>query len=411
MSECPYDPFSPEVQADWGPTYRRLRAECPVPHFAGFGDQGFWSAARYDDVRSINVDIEAWTARDGSGPNHRDDPGPLNQDLPDRVPFRRLLTNGINTARAEQLEPTMRAETRSLLDHVDARVGFDLVMDLAIPLTGAMTATLMGIPAEQETRKRWRGWAEVFVTSMQSEDPSEFTRATDEMYRFFEHELTARREAIEGDRRAGREDPVDFLTQLAAAQRAGEPFDIADLANVAGAVFIGAQGTTTSLITNLALRLLERRDRWEDVLAHRELVPSAVEESLRFDPPVLGTFRAATHDVVLGETTVPAGAKVMSLFGSANRDEQRFSDGESFDIHRDPAQFRQHLTFGIGSHLCPGAPLGRMLGRVALDELLDRFPDLRLAGPPGPRIQPFFVWGFSRVPVAVGPMPGRSERS
>jgi cytochrome P450 len=405
MSECPYDPFSPEVRVDWGPAYRQLRAECPVPHFDGFGDQGFWSAARYDDVRSLNVDIDTWTARDGSGPNHRDDPGPLNQDLPDRAPFRRLLTSGINTARAEQLEPAMLVETRSLLDEVDASRGFDLMMDFAVPLTSAMMATLMGISPEHEARPMWRGWAEVFMTSMQSEDPAEFTRATVEMYAFFKRELTARREAIEHADGGAGPDPVDFLTQLAVARRDGEHFAIADLANVAGAVFIGAQGTTASLIGNLGFRLLERRDRWEDVLAHRDLVPLAVEESLRFDPPVLGTFRSANADVVLGDVTIPAGGKVMSLFGSANRDEDRFCDGESFDIHRDPAQFRQHLTFGIGSHLCPGAPLGRMLGRVALNELLDRFPDLELAGPPGPHIEPFFVWGFSSLPVTAGPSP------
>jgi cytochrome P450 len=380
-----------------------LRAECPVPHFDGFGDQGFWSAARYDDVRSINIDLDAWTARDGSGPHHRDDPGPLNQDLPDRAPFRRLLTNGINTARAEQLEPTMLSETRSLLDEVDVVAGFDLMMEFAVPLTSAMMATLMGISPEHEARPMWRGWSDVFMTSMESDDPTEFSRATADMYAFFQRELTARREAIEHPDGGPAPDPVDFLTQLAAAQREGEYFAISDVANVAGAVFIGAQGTTASLIGNLGFRLLERRDRWEDVLADRDLVPFAVEESLRFDPPVLGTFRSANHDVVLGDAHVPAGEKVMSLFGSANRDEQRFPDAESFDVHRDPAQFRQHLTFGIGSHLCPGAPLGRMLGRVALNELLDRFPDLQLAGPPGPRIQPFFVWGFSRVPVAVAP--------
>jgi cytochrome P450 len=157
--------------------------------------------------------------------------------------------------------------------------------------------------------------------------------------------------------------------------------------------------TSTALLTNVMWRLLQDRSRWESLLSDPSGIEVAVEESLRYDPPVLGLFRTPTRDLELHGVQIPAKSKVMLAFASANREAPNgLRDPETFNIDRDLDRVRRHLSFGFGVHFCPGAPLARLEGQISLRVLLERLPDLRLDGPTE-RIEPFLLWGRGRLPV------------
>jgi cytochrome P450 len=155
------------------------------------------------------------------------------------------------------------------------------------------------------------------------------------------------------------------------------------------------------LITNLVWRLLEQPARWAALRSDPALVGAAIEESLRFDPPVLGLFRTTTRDVELHGVEIPRGAKVMLHYAAANRDPEVFSDPDRFRLDRPRSEASEHLSFGLGIHFCLGAALARLEAETAIRALLEWFPRLSLEGP-GERIAPFFLWGRRRLPLHIG---------
>ena len=154
--------------------------------------------------------------------------------------------------------------------------------------------------------------------------------------------------------------------------------------------------TTTSLITNAVWRLLEHPDQWQALVADPSLAEAAMEESLRFDPPVLGLYRNTTVDVTLHDVTIPKGSKVYINYAAANRDPEAFANPDMFDIRRER---KRHMSFGLGVHFCLGAPMARLETEIALQALATRIPNLKLLGP-GERITPFFLWGRRTLPLA-----------
>jgi cytochrome P450 len=164
-------------------------------------------------------------------------------------------------------------------------------------------------------------------------------------------------------------------------------------------LMVAGHETTTSLITNLVWRLLEERSRWEAIVANPALAETAVEESLRYDPPVLGLCRTNKKPVTLGGYELEPNTKVMLLYASANRDPAAFRDPDEFRIDRDLQELAHHYSFGWGTHHCLGARLARQTARIGLEVLVERLPDLRLAGPTE-RIAPAFLWGRRKLPVA-----------
>jgi cytochrome P450 len=169
---------------------------------------------------------------------------------------------------------------------------------------------------------------------------------------------------------------------------------------VVSQLLVGGNETTTSLITNCVWRLLERPELWREVCASPALVPAAIEESLRFDPPVLGLFRTTTREVRLHGVAIPARAKVMLSYAAANRDPAVFHDPDRFRLDRPRNEASEHLAFGLGVHFCLGSALARLEAETALRALTARFPLLALEGP-GERIKPFFLWGRRRLPLRI----------
>ena len=187
-----------------------------------------------------------------------------------------------------------------------------------------------------------------------------------------------------------------------AAAGGGRRLTDAELLNILQQLLVGGNETTTSLITNMFRRLLERPELYAQVVADPGLDAIAVEESLRMDAPVLGLFRTPTSDVELHGVTIPERTKAMATYGAANRDPDVFDDPDTFRLDRDVDELRRkHLAFGLGRHFCPGAHLSRLEARIVLRALAERAPDLRLDGD-STRIPTFLLWGRRTLPVAWG---------
>ncbi len=197
----------------------------------------------------------------------------------------------------------------------------------------------------------------------------------------------------------GDELPDDTLTALITADLDGRVLTDAEILGFMMFLFIAGSQTTTLLIGNLVFRLLQHPDQMELIRNDRTLIPTAVEESLRYDAPVHGLFRTNTEDTELHGVTIPANTKVMCSFFSANMDPLAWDDPERFDVTRDLDTVKKHYAFGKGIHYCMGAPLSRIEAAVALELILDRLPNLRLTGEPT-EISAHVLHGVDTLPVA-----------
>jgi cytochrome P450 len=208
--------------------------------------------------------------------------------------------------------------------------------------------------------------------------------------------IATRRKALDNDEDEGRDRPDDLTTALLRARtEAGQQLSNDDVLSVTSQLLVGGNETTTSLITNLMWRVLQVPTRWQRLVDEPHLIEHAIEESLRYDPPVLGLYRTTTRDVRLHGTLIPKRAKVYLIYAAANRDQRAFSDPDEFQLDRPRGR---HLAFGLGVHMCLGARLARLEARVAVRTLCERLPSLSLVDD-GQRIAPYFLWGRSHLPV------------
>lgn len=286
----------------------------------------------------------------------------------------------------------MEALTHELIDTIltgDGQV--DLHDDFAFPLPVVIIAGMLGVPTAD--LEQFKHWSDIQVAAMGAEDPAQYAAEQQQFLAYMSDHLLSRRSAIE----VGTPVPDDLLSLIAGARfEDGSFISVADALSVLMQLLVGGNETTTSLITNLLWRLLEAPERWLMLLSDRSLIDAAIEESLRYDPPVLGLYRSTTRAVTLHGVTMPEGSKVLINYAAANRDPRVFERPDVFDLQR--ARPR-HMAFGLGVHFCLGAPMARMEAEIALRALLDRLPELRLLGT-GTRIAPFFLWGRRQLPAA-----------
>ncbi|NKB98188.1 MAG: cytochrome P450 [Pseudomonadales bacterium] len=230
---------------------------------------------------------------------------------------------------------------------------------------------------------------------MGAEDPSRYEEDQIEFFGYMHSHLMSRR----SDVAAGVDVPEDLLTLIASGSDAdGQLLSEADAQSVLMQLLVGGNETTTSLITNLLWRLLESPNQWQAMQEDATLIEPAIEESLRFDPPVLGLYRSTTRDVSLHDVLIPKGSKVFINYAAANRDSALFNDPNRFDITRSTRERKRHMSFGLGTHFCLGAPMARLETEIAFQAIMQRLPNLTLIGP-GQRIAPFFLWGRRKLPV------------
>ena len=398
-----YDPFSPEVLADPWPAYAVLREHAPVHHHADFSPP-FYTLSRSEDVREALSNSELFSIRYGQSPQYTRASGLMN-DPPEHTQFRSLFNRAFTPRVVRELEGPIGRIASSLLDRMLPQHSGDLNHDFASPLPTMMIAELMGIPPEDH--REFRRMSDELTATYNEPDPAVSLAPRQAFDRYFQRVIDGRRELL---RKAGVDSPDenmlgsvlpdDLMSRLAVAEVEGRSLDDKELSWTLLLLLLGGNETSTAMITNLVWRLLQVPDRWAALREDSSLIDAAIEESLRFDPPVLGLFRTPTRDLELHGLTIPAKAKVMLLYAAANRDPEIFDAPDEFRLERDPDETRRRvLTFGFGHHYCPGAALARVEAQIALRMLLERAPDLRLVGEPE-RIVPFNLWGRATLPVA-----------
>lgn len=405
-----------EAMAAWG-SYDR---DDPFPLFAQVRELGAvhavtladghdaWLVVRYDEARTalndprLSKDMHAALAT-GAGVVAEGLPGPafarhmLSVDPPDHTRLRRLVSAAFTPRRIEALRPRVQAIVDGLLDDIaadgpDARV--DLVGALAFPLPFTVICELLGVP-EPERASLGSGLTALLVPTSTADEYARAKEASDTVVAMLEALVEAKR-AAPGD---------DLVSGLISARDGDERLTTQELLSTIFQLIVAGHDTTTSLIGNSVIALFRNPAQLAELRADPDKVAAAVEELLRYDPPVPhSTFRYATEPVQIGEVTIPAGAQVVICLAGANRDPTRHTDADVLDIDRAEAR---HLAFGHGIHHCLGAPLARMEGQIALRSLLHRFPDLRLAigvdEPHWGHGDGLVLRGLSELPVVPGP--------
>ncbi|MDD9960650.1 MAG: cytochrome P450 [Gammaproteobacteria bacterium] len=384
MAIAAYDPFKPPVFDEPSVAYAHLLAERPVHYFADF-DPPFYTLSRHADVQRALRDIDTYSSEFGQGPRFTPPAGMLSNP-PQHTFFRSLVQQAFSPRAIEAMRGRVEELAEELLDEIPAGE-WDLHDAFAFPLPVIVIAEMLGVPADD--LHLFKRWSDASVAAMGAADPSAYESELADLANYILARIRERRAA------PGRGDLIDRLVQ---AEQDGKVLTDEDILSVVNQLLVGGNETTTSLITNAVWRLLERPALWRQVVAEPGLVDRALEESLRFDPPVLGLYRSTTRAVELHGVRIPKDAKVMLHYAAANRDPEVWDDPDTFSLDR-PAQ--RHLSFGLGVHFCLGAQLARLEASAALRALAARCPDLRLVNP-GERITPWFLWGRRHLPVAEG---------
>lgn len=378
-----YDPFTAPDRDDPHPTLRHAREHQPVFFSEALGT---WVVTRYDDVVAVMRDptrfssLAAITNRPGPPPPEileilargvPYEPNSVDLDPPRHSVFRGLIQGAFTPRRIHALEPAVRSLADQLVDAFATRGEVDLVSAFAYPLPTLVIGDLLGVPRDDmESFKRWSD--EWLVLLGQLGDMERIKAAAREVVDF-QHYVAG---MIAARRRTGGDDLVASVALAADAIPAAERPGDNGLVGLLMTVMFAGHETTTSLLVNTLKQLLQHPDQLARVQADRSLLPAAIAEALRFDPPVPGMYRTTTVPVRLGGVDLPAGAHMHLSFASANRDDAHFRHPDRFDIGRGAKT--PHLSFGHGIHACVGAALAQLEGRVALGVLLDRLPGLRL---------------------------------
>ncbi|MEC7878778.1 MAG: cytochrome P450 [Actinomycetota bacterium] len=331
--------------------------------------------------------------------------GCLKSDPPGHTWYRKLIQKSFAPRHVAAMEDEISQLVTELVDAMAEKSQGDLHDDLACPLPVIVIAKILGIPTDDIDQ--FKAWSDAQLAgSNTSEDGRKVPREAMNAY-LLEH-LNIRRALLEEagvDEINNAEDligsviPDDVISGILLAEVDNRMLSDEERLVMLNQLLVGGNETTTSLLTNLFWRLLSDRPLYEQVRDDPSLHQVAVEESLRFDAPVLGLYRTNTVDVDLHGETIPERSKVMATFAAANRDPAVFKDPETFSLDREPEELRKHLSFGLGVHFCPGAQLSRLEARLALKEVTQRFPNLRLIDEPE-RIEPFILWGRRKFPVA-----------
>ncbi|MEU8891957.1 cytochrome P450 [Streptomyces sp. NPDC048442] len=298
----------------------------------------------------------------------------LNTDPPDHTRLRRLVGKAFTMRRVEELRPRVEEIADGLIDSIASRGEADLVEDFSHPLSVAVICEMLGVPPER--RSDFRRWATAMLTAPDQVD--ENTMGPQEGYalmRQFFTDLLAEKRAALGDVDGAAAQP-DVLSGLIAARDAEDRLSETELISTAMLLLSAGQEPTVNLINNGMLALFTHPDQMELLKNKPELLATAVDEFLRFDPPVeLSTMRVAVEDIEIAGTLVPAGSVVTAAIASAHRDGAEFDRPDELDVAR---THNPHLAFGHGIHHCVGAPLARLEGQVAVGALLRRLPDIAL---------------------------------
>jgi len=376
--------FSPDALRDPYPIYDQLRAAAPVLREP---QSGLWMVLGYDDVKRTLTDHDTFSSRHGPAE------WMIFQDPPMHPRLRGLVAQAFTPRTVLNLEQDIRELSRELLDPLLENGAMDLATDYSGPLPMRVIARMLGLPeADLASFTRWNNAIlEMSYTVPGGPGVSEvvttFQAVTAEMNDYLSVLLAERR----------RNPQDDLFTRLLFAQLDGEQLSQEEILGFFQLLLLAGSETTTNLVNNAILTLLANPEELALLRESPDLLPSVIEEVLRYRSPLQWMFRIAKRDVELSGQTIPAGKLVLAMIGSANRDPRQFHDPNSFVPTRDP---NPHLAFGHGIHFCLGAALARLEARIALTDLLKRTTDLSLASDsPWPPRRGLHVHGPSSLPV------------
>jgi cytochrome P450 len=393
-SETYYDPYDFEIDTDPYPVWRRLRDERPLYYNERYD---FYALSRFDDVDRCSMDWETYISSRGTvleiikGGMEIPPGSIIFEDPPTHHVHRRLLSRVFTPRSISNLEPHIRGFCARTLDPLVGTGGFDFIGDLGAQMPMRTIGMMLGIPEDDQPAIRNRiddvlrltedampdldapfgggahpgNWLEDYI-EWRAMHPSDDVM-TDLLQAEFEDETGTKR-------RLTRQEVLNYVNLLAAA----------------------GNETTTRLIGWTGKVLADNPDQRRQLVEQRDLVPAAIEELLRFESPSPVQARYVTRDVEHHEQTVPAGSVMLLLTASANRDERKFTHADQFDIHR---KIEHHLAFGYGIHFCLGSALARLEGRVALEEVLQRFPTWDVDWDNAVQARTSTVRGWDRLPV------------
>ncbi|MHC9294120.1 cytochrome P450 [Mycobacterium sp. LTG2003] len=361
--------------------YAALRDRDPVHHVvpADQPGQDYYVLSRHADIWAAARDHETFSSAQGLTVTYgelemiglADNPPFVMQDPPGHTQFRKLVSRGFTPRQVEAVEPKVREFVVERLERLRADGGGDIVTELFKPLPSMVVAHYLGVP--DEDRAQFDGWTEAIVAANTASGGITSAMGTAgeavaSMMGYFS-------ELIERRRREPQDDTISHLV----AAGVGADGDIAGVLSILAFTFTmvtGGNDTTTGMLGGAVQLLHQRPDQRQLLVDDPALITDAVDEFLRLTSPVQGLARTTTRDVMIGDTTIPAGRKTLLLYGSGNRDEREFGpDAAELDVRRKP---RNILTFSHGAHFCLGAAAARMQSRVALTELLSRYPDFEV---------------------------------
>ena len=379
-----FDFFLPEFRQNPYAFYKRLREIDPIHWGISFepGIAGMWHIARYSDILQILRD-QRFTHQAPPGDTAGtmsvdvDDPRQLYfslsrlsllfADPPAHTRLRTLVSRAFTPRMIESLRPRVEATASALLQAGQQRGHLDLINEYALPLTIAIIAEMLGVPPEGQVQLTT--WASVLIRAVDcKQSPDIYAAAAQVSMEIFQYftELLAHRRQVLGP---------DLLSQMLIAHDQNDRLSETELIVTATTLLIAGHETTVNLIGNGTRALLLYPDQIALLRQRPDLMPSTIEELLRFESSSQMASRCATEDIKVGGTTIQRGQIVNLLLGSGNRDPEAFSNPDRLDITR---KENRHLAFGMGIHYCLGAPLARLEGQIAIGLLLQQCPGLRL---------------------------------
>jgi cytochrome P450 len=387
--------LAPEIRANPYPVYAELRRNAPV---CQVDPGGYWVVTRHDDVVTAfksphifsSVGMRMATKPAWLGHNPFSD-SMIGQDPPVHTRLRTLVNRAFGPPTLARLETRVRQFATSIVERIPEGRAVDFVDAFTVPLPASVIGEVIGLEPSMHARcKRWADDLTSISANPKDEQRREEIRAT---VREVEAEMT---QVLARRRREPRE---DLATDLIQARVDGESLSDAELMSFMFLLLVAGLETTVHLLGHCMRILMDRPDVLARLVADRSLLPRFIEEVLRYEPPVQAMGRLTTTEAELSGVRIPAGSPVMLLIGSANHDETRFPNADTFDMDREGVN---NLPFGHGIHFCLGAPLARMEARIGLELLLSRFSRFTQAGPlewnqsftvRGPRILPVIAHG------------------
>jgi cytochrome P450 len=389
--------------------FERLQREAPVYFHPEPEGRGFWALTKYDDVLAVLKDPKTFSSELGGAATIEDFPEDvlvarrnfLEFDPPKHGKYRRLLAADFTPKALRRYEEWLRRLVAHRLEEALPQHEFDLVGELAAPIPIRVLGHMLGLPEELLPQLVLLGDRLLVDTEPELVGDLAYTgERSEDRYKPFgspwADELCALGRAHYAERRECPRD--DVLTRLANGEVDGEPLSERDLDNMFALLVVAGNETTRQAIALGVLALAEHRDEYARLRDNRSLIPSAVEELLRFASPVWFFRRTATRATTLRGVEIGAGDKIVVWFAAANRDVDHYPDPHRLDVARNPTD---HLTFGRGGpHFCLGAHLAKLELQLFLEEFVDRVARVDLAGEPA-RIRSNFVNGLKRLPVRV----------